>query len=105
MSEPLDRTRPLWHFYLVDGHEGGSVVVSRFHHALADGIALAQVLLSLTDEHEDGDLLGTTSRRARSRAPPHGARPAARAERHPRPRCSTSPAGSPDPVTAGLRGR
>ena len=67
MSEPLDRTRPLWHFYLVDGHEGGSVVVSRFHHALADGMALAQVLLSLTDEHEDGDLLGTSSRRAKQR--------------------------------------
>ncbi|HYN65615.1 MAG TPA: wax ester/triacylglycerol synthase family O-acyltransferase [Ornithinibacter sp.] len=56
MQEPIDRTRPLWHFYLIDGYEGGSVVVSRFHHALADGIALAEVLLSLTDENEDDDL-------------------------------------------------
>ena len=60
MQEPLDRSRPLWHFYLVDGHDGGSVVVSRFHHALADGIALAQVLLSLTDEDVDGDLTRVT---------------------------------------------
>jgi WS/DGAT/MGAT family acyltransferase len=57
MQEPLDRSRPLWHFYLIDGYQGGSVVVSRFHHALADGIALAEVLLSLTDQHEDDDLL------------------------------------------------
>jgi WS/DGAT/MGAT family acyltransferase len=56
MQEPLDRSRPLWHFYLIDGYQGGSVVVSRFHHALADGMALAEVLLSLTDEHQDDDL-------------------------------------------------
>ncbi len=56
MQEPLDRSLPLWHFYLIDGYEGGSVVVSRFHHALADGMALAEVLLSLTDELHDDDL-------------------------------------------------
>jgi len=43
MQEPIDRSRPLWHFYVIDGYQGGSVVVSRFHHALADGIALAEV--------------------------------------------------------------
>jgi WS/DGAT/MGAT family acyltransferase len=57
MQEPIDRSRPLWHFYLIDGYEGGSVVVSRFHHALADGIALAEVLLSLTDDEPDDDLV------------------------------------------------
>ena len=56
MQEPIDRSRPLWHFYLIDGYQGGSVVVSRFHHALADGIALAEVLLSLTDAEPDDDL-------------------------------------------------
>jgi WS/DGAT/MGAT family acyltransferase len=57
MQEPIDRSRPLWHFYVIDGYHGGSVVVSRFHHALADGIALAEVLLSLTDAEPDDDLL------------------------------------------------
>jgi diacylglycerol O-acyltransferase / wax synthase len=57
MQEPLDRSRPLWHFYLIDGYQGGSVVVSRFHHALADGMALAEVLLSLTDADVDDDLV------------------------------------------------
>ncbi|WP_211675334.1 wax ester/triacylglycerol synthase domain-containing protein [Ornithinibacter aureus] len=56
MAEPLPRDRPLWDLYLVDGHEHGAVVIARFHHALADGIALARVLLSLTDENPTDDL-------------------------------------------------
>lgn len=56
MPKPLPRDRPLWHTYLVDGFGDGCAVVSRFHHSLADGIALAQVLLSLTDDGPDGDL-------------------------------------------------
>jgi diacylglycerol O-acyltransferase / wax synthase len=67
MQEPIDRTRPLWHFYVIDGYHGGSVVVSRFHHALADGIALAEVLLSLTDAEPGDDLLPVPPKHAPSR--------------------------------------
>lgn len=49
LSTPLDFSKPLWHVHLVDGLEQGSVVVARLHHAIADGIALVRVLLSLTD--------------------------------------------------------
>ena len=56
VSRPLDRSRPLWELHLVDGYRGGSAVYTRFHHSLADGIALAQVLLSMTDATADGDL-------------------------------------------------
>ncbi|HEX6246805.1 MAG TPA: wax ester/triacylglycerol synthase family O-acyltransferase [Nocardioidaceae bacterium] len=56
LSQPLDRSHPLWQMHLVDGYDGGAVVFCRFHHALADGIALAQVLLSLTDDTPEGDL-------------------------------------------------
>jgi diacylglycerol O-acyltransferase / wax synthase len=49
MSTPLDMTKPLWHVHLIDGHDGGSVVLARIHHSIADGIALVQVMLSLTD--------------------------------------------------------
>ena len=49
MSTPLDFTKPLWQFVVVE-HAGGSAVVSRIHHAIADGIALVRVLLSLTDD-------------------------------------------------------
>jgi WS/DGAT/MGAT family acyltransferase len=48
-STPLDHSRPLWQFQLLDGPHGGSVVVSRIHHCYADGLALVQVMLSLTD--------------------------------------------------------
>lgn len=49
MSQPLPRDRPLWHFWLVEHYDGGSVLVSRLHHAIGDGVALMMVLLSLTD--------------------------------------------------------
>lgn len=57
LSRPLDRSKPLWEMHLLDGYDGGAVVFCRFHHALADGIALAQVLLSLTDATPEGDLV------------------------------------------------
>ncbi|MCU0264827.1 MAG: wax ester/triacylglycerol synthase family O-acyltransferase [Actinomycetia bacterium] len=56
MHVPFDRSHPLWEVHLIDGFETGSAVLSRFHHSLADGIALTQVLLSLTDETSTGDL-------------------------------------------------
>jgi diacylglycerol O-acyltransferase len=48
-SSPLDKSRPLWQFHLVEHYQGGSALVVRIHHCYADGIALIQVLLSLTD--------------------------------------------------------
>jgi WS/DGAT/MGAT family acyltransferase len=50
MSTPLDFTKPLWHIHVIDGHPQGSVLLTRIHHSVADGIALVRVLLSLTDE-------------------------------------------------------
>ena len=48
-STPLDKSKPLWQFHLVEQYLGGSAVIARIHHCYADGIALVQVLLSLTD--------------------------------------------------------
>jgi WS/DGAT/MGAT family acyltransferase len=48
-STPLDHSKPLWQFHLVENYQGGSVVLSRIHHCYADGLALVQVMLSLTD--------------------------------------------------------
>ena len=48
-SSPLDPTKPLWQFHVVEDYRGGSVLISRIHHCYADGLALVQVLLSLTD--------------------------------------------------------
>jgi len=49
MARPLDRSKPLWHTWVVDGYEHGGALVTRMHHCIADGIALARVMLSLTD--------------------------------------------------------
>ena len=48
-STPLDKSKPLWQFHLVERHGHGSALIARIHHCYADGIALVQVLLSLTD--------------------------------------------------------
>lgn len=48
MSTQLDFTRPLWQYTLVDNYGNGSAIIARLHHCIADGIALVQVLLSMT---------------------------------------------------------
>lgn len=53
MSTPLDRSKPLWHMELIEDYQGGSALIARLHHCIGDGMALVQVLLSLTDEHFD----------------------------------------------------
>lgn len=53
MSTPLDPSRPLWQLYYVENVSGGSSLVARLHHCIADGIALMQVILSLTDDTAD----------------------------------------------------
>ena len=52
-SSPLDPSKPLWQFHLVEKYGGGSALISRIHHCYADGIALVQVLLSMTDAQAD----------------------------------------------------
>lgn len=53
MATALDPGKPLWDFYLVDGYGAGSALIVRMHHCIADGIALAHVLLTLTDAAPD----------------------------------------------------
>lgn len=52
-SRQLDRSRPLWEIYLVEGLEGGKVaIVTKTHHAMVDGISavdIATVILDLTE--------------------------------------------------------
>ena len=48
-STPLDYSKPRWQFHVVEKFGGGSALITRIHHCYADGVALIQVLLSLTD--------------------------------------------------------
>jgi len=81
MSTPLDRNKPLWHLELIEDYAGGSAIIARIHHCIADGIALVQVLLSLTDEYFDPSRFPKTKRSSRLpgliRAPLNAAKKAA----------------------------
>jgi diacylglycerol O-acyltransferase / wax synthase len=49
-QRPLDRRRPLWEMYLVQGLEGGrSAMYAKVHHALIDGVSAAQIVAALLD--------------------------------------------------------
>lgn len=48
-TQPLDRAHPLWRMHLVEDHDGGSALIVRIHHCIADGIALVSVTMSLVD--------------------------------------------------------
>jgi WS/DGAT/MGAT family acyltransferase len=47
--QPLDMSHPLWQFHLVEHYQGGSALLVRIHHCIADGIALISVTQSLVD--------------------------------------------------------
>jgi diacylglycerol O-acyltransferase / wax synthase len=53
IEEPLDRTRPLWEIHVVDGlADGRFAVITKIHHALADGVASANLLAGALDGPE-----------------------------------------------------
>jgi diacylglycerol O-acyltransferase / wax synthase len=54
VSTPLDPRHPLWDFHLIASYKTGSALIMRIHHCYADGIALIQVLLSMTDADRNG---------------------------------------------------
>ncbi|WP_420632395.1 WS/DGAT/MGAT family O-acyltransferase [Candidatus Leptofilum sp.] len=49
MSTPLDFSKPLWQYHLIENYGDGCAIMCRLHHCIADGMALVFVLLSLTD--------------------------------------------------------
>jgi len=69
MSTPLDYSKPLWQFHIVEGYEDGYVVIGRLHHCIADGIALMRLLLSMTDETPDFIYVEEESKNSRRRGP------------------------------------
>src|SRR3954471_21583486 len=49
-SQQLDRDKPLWEIWLVDGVEGGRfAILSKTHHALVDGISGVDIFTILFD--------------------------------------------------------
>jgi diacylglycerol O-acyltransferase len=55
-STPLDRSRPLWEMYFVEGLANNRIaVVAKIHHALADGVAAANLMARGMDPHPGPD--------------------------------------------------
>ncbi len=100
---PLDRSRPLWEMWFVDGLENGNVgLIIKVHHALGDGMANVDLAMALVDLEADpapdepapawtprpapspNDLLGEAVREQITR-PTRIARTAAATLRDPRP--------------------
>ncbi|WP_181026027.1 WS/DGAT domain-containing protein [Mycobacterium kansasii] len=53
-TEMLDRTRPLWQGIWVDRYRGGSAMIVRTHHAVADGMRMVELSMSLFDASPAG---------------------------------------------------
>jgi WS/DGAT/MGAT family acyltransferase len=56
-SRPLDRSRPLWEMYLVEGLSGDRfAIITKTHHAMVDGmgaVEIGQVILDTSPEPRD----------------------------------------------------
>lgn len=70
MAQQLDRSRPLWETWVVEGLQGDRfAVISKIHHCMIDGSAgadLAQILLSPTPQQEFPEALSYIPRPAPS---------------------------------------
>jgi len=66
-STPLDRSRPLWEMYFVEGMaDKRFAVIGKVHHALADGVASANLMAKAMDLkgpiQDERDLYATNAR-------------------------------------------
>jgi WS/DGAT/MGAT family acyltransferase len=54
-ARPLDRSRPLWQLYVIDGLPDGRIAhLTLCHHATADGVAFVRMLMNLLDHDAAG---------------------------------------------------
>jgi WS/DGAT/MGAT family acyltransferase len=74
-ERPLDRTRPLWELWVVEGlSEERVALVFKLHHAMADGVSAATLLLQLFDPSPLALAEGRAPERAQPKpAPTRGA--------------------------------
>jgi len=74
LSQLLDRSKPLWDMYVVDGlKDGRGAIIWRVHHALADGVSGAELMKVMLDPTPEVSQ-STSNPRYRPRRP-HRAEP------------------------------
>jgi len=73
MSQPLDRKRPLWEMWVVEGLDGDRfALISKTHHCMVDGISGADLMSVLLDATPDSGV--GTPEPWKPAPPPSGAR-------------------------------
>ncbi len=108
-SQRLDRSKPVWEMWLVDGvSEGRFAIVTKTHHCLVDGVSGVDITTVLFDTEPEP----TAVPRPRAMDPPPRAQPGralrrgdARAGDHPRRDGPRGPRDVPRPAPGGRRRR
>jgi WS/DGAT/MGAT family acyltransferase len=58
IARPLDRARPLWETYVIEGLPGRRFgIITKVHHATIDGASGAELLTMMLDHNPEGDVV------------------------------------------------
>jgi diacylglycerol O-acyltransferase / wax synthase len=72
LERRLDRDRPLWECWVIEGLKGNRwAILMKIHHCMADGISAARILTRLCDGAEADAFAGTVVSKQTTAAHPH----------------------------------